>query len=92
MTDEDFVRSKWTRVYSTMNGTFLSGRKVSDALRNYRAAAEFTRERERQIAEIEEEIAYISYDYDGAWTLTELHTRILARLQAALADLKRGMK
>lgn len=55
------------------------------------AAAEFTRERERQIAEIEKEIDWVQMKLGVSSTVAVPH-RILARLQAALTDLKRGMR
>ena len=78
--------------------------KAADA---WSAAAEFTRERLEQIRKVEEEIAYLTPQRDSmrkrnsceaieaqpawfqAWDILD---RILAREQAALAELKRGMK
>jgi hypothetical protein len=55
----------------------------------------FTQERQRQIAEVKEEIGLIEYCRDTYyWCEEEPSTigRILAREQAALSDLTRGMK
>ena len=58
------------------------------------AAAEFTRNRLEQIRQVEEEIEEIRGPLcrDQACVRCVIHTRILAREQAALADLRRGMK
>jgi len=60
------------------------------------AAAAFTRERKEQIRQVEEEIAYTEREAEvgeliGAdWT--PITKRILVREQAALAELRKGMR
>ena len=62
------------------------------------AARAFTEEREREIAEVEEEISEIEDDilsyssHDNADSFAVIYRRILARLQARLAELRRGMQ
>ena len=55
----------------------------------------FTKERERQIAEVEEEVALLEAEatlWPNFYKQQAAYSRILAREQAALAELKRGMK
>ena len=62
------------------------------------AALAFTENREREIAEVREEISEIEDDilsyssHDNADSFAVIYRRILARLQARLAELRRGMK
>ena len=62
------------------------------------AARAFTENREREIAEVREEISEIEDDilsyisHDNADSFAVIYRRILARLQARLAELRRGMK
>jgi hypothetical protein len=62
------------------------------------AAAEFTRQRQREIADVEEEIWFLEgADYPTADMNESVKAcaackRALAREQAALAEKKRGMK
>ena len=66
-----------------------------DAIAAARAIAE---NREREIAEVREEISEIEDDilsyssHDNADSFAVIYRRILARLQARLAELRRGMK
>ncbi len=55
------------------------------------AAAAFTEDRLEQIRQVEEEIDFL---FEGAipHRNADIRSRILAREQAALADLKRGMR
>lgn len=55
------------------------------------AAFAFTKERERQIAEIEEEIAYLKRQ-DYRQHVREINDRIVEREQAALQEIRRGMR
>ncbi len=101
MSDEEYVRSKWKLVahcdgsyQNYLRGTVL----LQDVNRHWfdfdswSAAVEFTREREEQIRHVEEEIALL----EGWKHLVEVKNpaalRILGREQAALAELKKGMK
>ncbi len=107
MTNEEYVRSKWEKVKDretfvaghghvvtlpviwkdSMSAGYFRSKEIAWA-----AAAEFTREREEQIRHVEEEIALL----EGWKHLVEVKNpaalRILGREQAALAELKRGMK
>jgi hypothetical protein len=67
------------------------------------AAAEFTRDRLEEIRQLEEEIAMVRGDRDDMLRHINFHelewivecarwSRILARLESALEDLKKGMK
>ena len=65
--------------------------------RDFSAARAFTEKREREIAEVEEEIELeddiISYgSHDNADSFAVIYRRILAVEQARLAELRRGMK
>ena len=55
----------------------------------YHAARAFTKQREREIAEVEEEIAWL---YVGQSGIGPVFHRILAVEQARLAELRRGMQ
>jgi hypothetical protein len=68
----------------------------------WKGAAEFTRERLEQIRQVEEEIALVTHEYKratvcgvsmgGATGKALVWQRVIAREQAALAELRRGMK
>ena len=110
MTDEKYVRARWERIALEW-GTIEHKRYVSVSasgmfitLHGYETEAEawsgaraFTEQRERDIAEVQEEIEYVS---SFAWLPSrsgkrEEHPvwqRILAVEQARLAELRRGMK
>ena len=112
MTDEEYVRSKWENVsvtdwYADTNcaveawsvqlyrWTSRVGHTAIDT-EMWANAAMFTRERERQIAEVEEEIAYVDEYICGEPHGVECFNcrvghRILAREQAALDELRIGM-
>lgn len=86
--------------YYSLGGIYDSTQHFSTEEETWSAAAEFTRQREEEIRRVEEEIEGANdsvrwfsqgdgYD-DKRWT--EVHRRILAREQQALADLKRGWK
>jgi len=102
MTDEEYVRSKWRNCATkrdehnrwlmfTNNAMYRA--VFADSLEKlWAAAAEFTRERLEQIRQLEEEIAWLSDGIDVTGDDEPIGERILAREQAALADLKRGMK
>lgn len=105
MTDEEFVRSKWstlnadrghpgTRLALGVGGVLFRATSEEGEARAWAAAAEFTRKREREIAEVEEEIAWISgfSAYAGHRLYGPCRARILARLEAALAELRRGWR
>ena len=103
MTDEEYVRARWAGVLDTGYsvrleiGEFGKWAKFDGLNKRWSAARAFTENREREIAEVEEEIEYVS---SFAWLPSrsgkrEEHPvwqRILARLQARLAELRRGMK
>ena len=61
----------------------------------YHAAYLFTKERERQIAEVEEEVALLEAEatlWPNFYKQQAAYSRILARERAALAELKRGLR
>lgn len=100
---EQFVRANWDNVkvlFAYQAIMIIAGRgasgliKLSQTINSleppWSAAYDFTVQRLKQIAEVEEEIAY--FNYDGEWDITAIPKRIITRLEAALADLKRGMK
>jgi hypothetical protein len=112
--DEEFVRQHWVSVERVLEmiqggswhfkegyGLKEAGFKPAIGEELWAAAAEFTRERQRQIAEIEEEILWFAGLFaglrleSGIYLIpTAEHTarRILCRLQDALAALKKGMR
>ena len=101
--DEEYVRARWAGVLDTGYsvrleiGEFGKWEKFDGLNKRWSAARAFTEEREREIAEVEEEIEYVS---SFAWLPSrsgkrEEHPvwqRILAVEQARLAELRRGMK
>lgn len=106
MTDEEYVRSRWLVV---MDARDLDNPSVAEPIRIqvsstkqlrfawFANAARYTRERERQIAEIEEEIALhkgliILLRSEPGDLTAPVWQRRLARLQSELAELRRGMK
>ena len=111
MTNEEYVRSKWRGVqqyvcggtngnsYYVGSDGFIASFCGETENESWTAAAEFTRQREEKIRQVEEEIGVcegclrmwqppFGNDYGGVGPMK----RILAREQAALAELKRGMK
>jgi len=100
---EQYIRSKWELV-SRCDGSYRHyemGTVLIQDVHNHwfdfdswQAAYDFTLAREEEIRQVEEEIKFLhELKSFGSWV--ENHTgwqRILAREQAALADLKRGMK
>ena len=106
MTDEEYVRARWERVI-VCDGSYRHYAKGTILLNwanhqfyefnDWSAARAFTEQREREIAEVQEEIEYVS---SFAWLPSrsgkrEEHPvwqRILAVEQARLAELRRGMK
>lgn len=113
--DERYVRERWNIVEYRRNypypaatvfiGPFsLSGwvgkfSEEDSPDKTWHAAAEFTRKRERHIANKKEEIKWTSFTtMDNPWgglskqNSIAIQKRILAVLEAQLADLTRGMK
>ena len=99
MTDEEYVRARWEdSVAFTMGpnpwtlrlpcGKYFDG-TIDECWSGARA---FTEQREREIADVEEEIAWLSDGMDCSDPDDEVGHRILARLQAVLSELRRGMK
>ena len=108
MTDEEYVRARWERVI-VCDGSYRHYAKGTILLNwanhqfyefnDWSAARAFTEEREREIAEVEEEIAWLNQMKrnlpPGRPTKEERQAilqRILAVEQARLAELRRGMK
>ena len=93
--DEEFVRGVWKPVYRYQS---LSGVSMiqfgSHSLQTWEEAAAYTRERLEQIRQVEEEVELIEGGLKEILPTSTLDAleRILVREQAALADLKRGMK
>lgn len=111
MTDEEYVLANWERAELCENRAraafciSLGGREftrasipervVDSAKLAWSAAAEFTRERLKQISEVEEEIGWMEADVDhcterGSSELVPYRT--LMRLEGIRNDLLRGMK
>ena len=100
---EEYVRARWEHVHTGAAALHLSDYSAplvithAGEFPNWSAARAFTENREREIAEVEEEIEYVS---SFAWLPSrsgkrEEHPvwqRILAVEQARLAELRRGMK
>ena len=109
MTDEEYVRARWEvhTAFPNGNGKYylaLAPDKCLDGefdgqfdteAEAWSAARAFTENREREIAEVEEEIALIanlgSHVKQEAFAV-DIRKRILSREQAVLAELRRGMK
>lgn len=102
MDDEAYVRQRWEHVHKCdgsyrdyPRGTFLL-QEVRGEWRDFptlSAAKAFTVERERQIAFREAEIDLVCETrLEGKGIDHSRWTRILELLQAALAELRRGMK
>lgn len=107
--DEQFVRSRWgwvqVRTAEPYEGIPQGKWSVRIPLlpfsqigfpsevEAWSAAAAFTREREEQIRQVEEEIALVGgIGHMAPCECCGVRDRILAREQAALAELKKGMK
>jgi hypothetical protein len=106
MTDEEYVRSKWENV-AEFNGAvgksmvyWISGSECSLSLLcsslegAWQAARQFTEQRKREIAEVDEEVALLIW-LEQENEMEEDSTvarRIRERLQAIRADLAKGMK
>ena len=112
MTDEKYLRDRWERIaleWGTLErkryvwvfagGMFIPLRGFKTEAEAWSAARAFTEQREREIAEVEEEIAILNEGVELAASTDADERkygipfkRILARLQAVLAELRRGMK
>jgi len=104
--DEKFVREHFDGVWlrgARKSGCWVQwgeaslGRLVFSEAEAWSAAAAFTRQRLEEIRQVEEEIENIRSSSEGLQENGEYYRmrvfdRILAREQAALAELKRGMK
>ena len=102
MNAEEKVRAAWARV--TYREPFVcistSGGEMHDEITEigWPAAAAFTDDRLKQVAEIEEEIGYLScranFMIGEGWEnhVSAIQQRTLARLQAIREELRRGMK
>jgi hypothetical protein len=93
---EKLVRETWETVYEyqTLSGQDLVAHGPYTSY-TWAAAAEYTRERLEQIRLVEEEILWLGAAFNSEWSYWKekpLRERILAARQAALAELKRGMK
>ena len=99
MEQEEYVRSRWESVFDSEYGVDIMfdidtpRQRFAGLNGRWQAAYAFTLERECQIKDVEEEIAWCRYQLSPA-TRPDGHIRerILARLQSTLADLRKGMK
>jgi hypothetical protein len=112
--NEQFVREKWNLVHCC-DGSYRNYRRgtilIQDTpghwldFQGWIPAAEFTRQREEDIRQVEEEIAEIRKDFevfaaddlqrikgDPLNPETAIYGRVLAREQELLATLKRGLR
>lgn len=91
MTAENEVRAAWEWVedneYLELWSTHWPPTK-----HEWEYAAEMTRQRQQEIAEIEEEIAWMESKFWPNPARNAIPLRILTRLQTQLAELKKGMK
>ena len=104
--DERVVRDAWAEVRSRIIARSISVAiwvgTESKEFWGWPAARAFTEERLKQIAEVEEEIAFLEkrvrphwpIENDISWVAADAKrlTRIIAAREAVLADLKRGTK
>jgi|SRR5690242_9416995 len=106
MTDKEFVKQHWVTpgVYSSGAGSWyamnlypgterLGGCNLSSRKAAWKAAAEFTRQRLEEIRQVEQEIGItriLSLSLIGGDR--SLLEGVIARLEAALSDLRKGMK
>jgi hypothetical protein len=96
MDDEKFVREHWVSNVQ-MGDVPLVMCSDRGPFRGWSAAAEFTRKRLEEIRLVKEEIEQVEgmlpFRGSPAWAKRkEVWQRILKRLEAALAELQRGMK
>ena len=95
---EEYVRARWEHVHTGAAALHLSDYSAplvithAGEFPNWSAARAFTEQREREIAEVQEEIAWLSDGMDCSDPDDEVGQRILAVEQARLAELRRGMK
>lgn len=104
MTDEEFVRANWDYVEIALNRelgqfVFFTNNALYQAIfadspaELFARGAEFTKERQAQIVEVEEEIQWVEAESsmsDGFPYPAAL--RVLTRLESALTDLRKGMR
>ena len=89
----EYVESRWSD-YRAMTYGRLDICDMEGEM-DYHAAYLFTKERERQIAKVEQEIAEVKPWADSPYAreaVRQVRQRILAVEQARLAELRRGMK
>ena len=95
---EEYVRARWEHVHTGAAALHLSDYSAplvithAGEFPNWSAARAFTEQREREIAEVQEEIAWLSDGMDCSDPDDEVGQRILAVEQARLAELRGGMK
>lgn len=89
MSDEEYVRARWETVelcghFDTESGDCVRiyTSPLFSIFRSWSAAAEFTRQREEKIRQVRERAVREEWQY----------RRILSRLEAIQANLKKGMK
>ena len=100
MIDEEYVRSKWEELSESMIDEFEGSVIIGDCLlfigpQRWDDAAEYTRQYGEAIRRVEQEIKLVLIIMETDWVRCEWLAdceRILAREQAALAELKKGWK
>jgi hypothetical protein len=99
--DEQYVRSKWEPTAKVPCSEYASIvlddpywlRLHSEEAPAWKGAAEFTREREEQIRQVEEEVRLLNLIWPTYYPSdSETMKRILEREQATLAELKKGWR
>lgn len=95
---EQFVREYWPGSADYLGSGLRPIRVFTpsgvETFKNWSAAYDFTVQRRKQIAEVEEEIAFMQgfSAYENHSIYGPARKRILTRLESALADLKKGLK
>ncbi len=87
--DERFVREHWEKVHDNGDGIWIVAEEIYK-FESGSAARRFTEERLEQIRQVEHEIQYLNFRVMVPELI--ILERILAREQAALDSLRRGMK
>lgn len=98
--NERYVRERWESIATGSKALHLSRYCApiviwGNEFPNWQAAFAFTKAREEEIRQVEEEIMELQDDiscYHTGEHFYAIYGRILAREQSALAELQRGMK
>ena len=97
MTEEQYVQSRWQLVHCSRQSGRVWVQDVNvhwSDFASWAEAAEFTRQREEKIRELKIEIDWVTgfSAFADHSLYGPARIRILARLETALAELKKGMK